>query len=165
VAKTTERGDGKEHREMALSTRRNNDAGDSQEQAPTLWDPIAELERQFARAWGQFMPVGESAFVPLSDISETDDSYVVELDLPGVRKEDIEISLSGRRLTVSGDTTDKERAGVLRRRGRRSGHFYFEVVFPGDVEEQGVTASLDDGVLSIRVPKASAERPRRIEVS
>lgn len=150
---------------MAVPTRRTQDSGNGQTEAPARWDPISELERQFARAWGQFMPVVESTFVPLSDIEETDDEYVIELELPGVKKDDIEISLSGRRLTISGEIKEKERSGVVRRRSRNVGQFYYEVQFPGDVEEQGIAASLDNGVLTVRIPKAKAERPRRIEVS
>lgn len=151
---------------MAVPTRRRTpDSANGQEEAPARWDPITEIERQFARAWGQFLPLVDSTFVPLSDIEETDDAYQVELDLPGAKKDDIEISLSGRRLTVSGQVKETERTGVVRRRTRSQGQFYFEVQFPGEVDEQGVTASLENGVLTIRVPKASEERPRRIEVS
>jgi HSP20 family protein len=81
-----------------------------------------------------------------------------------VRKEDISVEMSGRRLVVTGERKEKERKGILRRQTRTVGQFRYEVVLPGDVNDAGIEASLDHGVLSIRVPKADAERPRRITV-
>jgi HSP20 family protein len=63
-----------------------------------------------------------------------------------------------------GERKEKERAGILRRRTRAVGRFYYEIVLPGEVDDNDVKASLDDGVLTIRVPKASAGLSRRIEV-
>jgi HSP20 family protein len=133
-------------------------------------DPFAEFERlqsELSRLFdggGQIDALLRGGFTPLADVEETEDAYTVELELPGVKKDDIEISLAGRRLTVSGERKEKERVGILRRRTRSVGRFYFEVVLPGDIDESGVTASLDDGVLMVRVPKATNDRPRRIEV-
>jgi HSP20 family protein len=100
----------------------------------------------------------------LADVEETDDAYVIEIELPGVKKGDIEIAMEGRRLTVSGERKEKERAGVLRRRTRSVGRFHYEVVLSGEVDESDVSASLDGGVLTIRVPKRESDRPRRIQV-
>lgn len=151
---------------MPVPTQRRTHETDSlPEVASARWDPIAELERQFSRVWRPFLPVVDTMFVPMSDIEETDDSYVVELDLPGAKKENVEISLASRRLSVTGHVKPKDRTGVVRRQSRSEGEFYFEVSFPGDVDEKAVRASLADGVLSIRVPKSHEERPRRIQVS
>jgi HSP20 family protein len=134
-------------------------------------DPFAEYERlhsEFTRLFegeGQLPSLLRDGFLPLADVEETEDGYTIELELPGIKKEDIDISLAGRRLTVSGERKEKERKGVLRRRTRSVGRFYFEVTLPGDVDESGVTASLDQGVLTMRVPKANADRPRHIEVN
>jgi HSP20 family protein len=97
-------------------------------------------------------------------VEERDDAYVVELELPGVREEDIEVTLSGRRLTVDGEGKEKERVGLLRRRTRSIGRFHFEIELPGEVEGDGVTASLDQGVLTITLPERGSERTRRIKV-
>jgi HSP20 family protein len=134
-------------------------------------DPFAEYERlhsELTRLFegeGQLPSLLRDGFLPLADVEETEDVYTIELELPGIKKEDIDISLAGRRLTVSGERKEKERKGVLRRRTRSVGRFYFEVTLPGDVDESGVTASLDQGVLTVRVPKANADRPRHIEVN
>jgi HSP20 family protein len=138
---------------------------------PARWDPLAEaqsLASQLGRlfeGWDDIaLLVGDGAFIPQADLVETDDAYIVELELPGIKKEDIEIALSGRRLIVTGERKEVERVGILRRRTRRMGQFRYEVLLPGAVDENGVMASLDDGVLTITVPKASTERPRHIEV-
>lgn len=89
---------------------------------------------------------------------------MVEIDLAGVKKDDVDIELSGRRLVVSGERKERERVGILRKRTRTVGRFRYEVVLPAELDEDGVSATLDEGVLSIRVPKEASERPRRITV-
>jgi HSP20 family protein len=138
---------------------------------PNRWEPFSAIQRlsddisRLFDGWDGLPALQDEAFIPLADVEETDDAYVVELELPGVKKRDIDISLAGRRLTVTGERKEKERSGILRRRTRSVGRFRFEVLLPGDVDEDGVTASLAEGELTVRVPKATSERPRRIEVS
>ena len=134
------------------------------------WDPFAELQRlnqqlqRYFEGWSDLRSLA-GAFTPLADVEETDDAYVVEIELPGIKREDVSVEMAGRRLTVSGERKERERVGILRRRTRSVGRFHYEVVLPGDVEEEGVTASMDEGVLSVRAPKPASERPRRIQVS
>ena len=105
------------------------------------------------------------AFTPLADLEETDESYVAEIELPGVKLEDLSVEVAGPRLTVTGERKERERVGILRRRTRTVGRFRYEVLLPGEVEEDGVEASLHEGVLTVRVPKPARERPRRIPVT
>jgi len=149
---------------MALPVRQQNTP-------PARWDALADVQNlasQLGRifeGWDDLPSlVGDGAFIPQADVTETDDAYLVEIELPGVKKKDIDISISGRRLIVTGERKEVERTGILRRRTRRVGQFRYEVLLPGAVDEDGVKASLEDGVLTLTVPKASSERPRRIEV-
>jgi HSP20 family protein len=105
------------------------------------------------------------AFTPLADLEETDDAYLAEIELPGVKLEDLAVEVAGRRLTVTGERKERERVGILRRRTRTVGRFHYEVLLPGEVDEEGVTATLHEGVLTVRVPKPASERPRRIPVT
>jgi HSP20 family protein len=103
-------------------------------------------------------------WVPPVDIEETDDSYLLEIDLPGVRPEDVNLELrDSNELRISGQYRERERSGTLRRQDRRTGEFEYDVILPGDVDPEQVEASLQDGVLSVRLGKAR-NQPRRIEV-
>ncbi len=151
---------------MALSVR-NRRGSDV-----VTWSPGAEFEqmtkrlaRMFDEAWGPGWPTtglwGQEHFQPAADLEETDDAYIVEVELPGVDKGDVDIELVGRRLTISGERKERERAGILRRRTRTVGRFLHEVVLPGETNDEGVSATMANGVLTITVPKAEAERHAR----
>jgi HSP20 family protein len=102
------------------------------------------------------------AFSPPVDIEETDDAYVIEADLPGVKREDIDIELEGNELQVTGEI--KQREGKFRRRTRRVGRFELRVALPDGVDGGAVDAKLDRGVLTVRVPKAEKAQRRKIDV-
>jgi HSP20 family protein len=103
-------------------------------------------------------------WVPLGDIEEIDDAFIIELDLPGVRPEDIDLELRENQLRIFGEIKEKERTGILRRKTRQVGRFEYVVTLPSEVDPDQVDATLSDGVLSIRVGKASSGRPRHIPV-
>ena len=148
---------------MALPIRR------SQEDV-TRWDPLSDINRlneqlrDYLGRWSSLPSLLGEGFTPLADLEETEEAYVVEVELPGGKGDDIEVEVAGRRLTVSGERKERERVGVLRRQTRTVGRFHYEVVLPGEVDEESIEASLDEGVLTVRVPKAEAERPKRIPV-
>ena len=106
-----------------------------------------------------------SDFAPGGELRETDEAFVLELDLPGVDKKDITIDFSGRRLTVRGTkTTEKEGKGTLRHTTRTSGSFTYEALLPVAVTEDAVTAMLSDGVLTVTMPKAAEAKTTHIEI-
>ncbi|MFV0131767.1 Hsp20/alpha crystallin family protein [Streptomyces sp. HMX87] len=105
------------------------------------------------------------AWAPLADLEETDDAYLVGVDLPGVKKDDITIELRAGELSVHGEVKEKERTGLVRSRTRRTGQFDYRVTLPQDTDEEQVTAELADGVLTVTVPKAEKAKPRRIEIT
>jgi HSP20 family protein len=132
------------------------------------WDPLRELDDLYERVntlWQSGLTGALDHWAPLADVEETDDAYTVELDLPGVARDDVDIQLDDRRLTVSGDIEEKERRGILHRRTRRVGRFHFAVTLPGDVDADNVSAQLHDGVLTVHVPKSAQAKPRRIAIS
>ncbi|HVM05642.1 MAG TPA: Hsp20/alpha crystallin family protein [Acidimicrobiales bacterium] len=150
---------------MALPVRRSNGTAHDIRQGP-----FAELDRlnrqlgDYLESWRQLPSLLGEGFTPPADVEESDDAFTVEIELPGVRKDDLDIEVAGRRLTVTGERKERQRVGILRRRERVVGRFHYEVVLPADVEEDGVEARLDDGVLTIRLPKPVNDRPRRIQV-
>lgn len=133
-------------------------------------DPFGELERMHRQlsdlleSWRNWPSLLGEGFTPPADVEETEDAYTVEIELPGVKREDLDIEVSGRRVSVRGERKEKERAGILRRRERTVGSFVYEVTLPGDVDEGGAQANLDEGVLSLRLPKPEHERPRKIQI-
>jgi len=134
-------------------------------------DPIRDLERfsrelsAFLDSWADLTRDLREDFRPSADVEELDDAYVIEMELPGVKREDVDIEISGRRVAVRGERKQKERVGIFRRRERTVGRFAAEVTLPGDIVEDGVAADLDEGVLTVRLPKPERERRRRIPIS
>ena len=140
----------------------------SRPRAVAGWDPLRELDEladRVNRLWEAGFDGGLQDWAPLADVEETDDSYVVEIDLPGVKRDEVDVHLTDRQLTVSGEVKEKERTGILRRRTRRVGQFQYSVTLPADVDAEKVSAHLDDGVLAVRAPKPEQVKPRRIQIS
>ena len=130
-------------------------------------DPLGErMRRLLEQTFGDLPPaLTETAgWVPAVDVEEQDDAYVVEAEVPGVKREDVNIELVGNELAITGDIKEKERKGVLRRRTRRVGRFEFRVTLPNQVDPEKIEAELTDGVLTVHVPKAERAQRRQIEV-
>lgn len=151
---------------MALPVRRS----DREPDEPERWDSLDELHRLnqrlsgYLESWRRLPDLLGGAFTPLADVEETPEAYVIEIELPGVKRDDLDIEIAGQRVSVHGERKEKNRIGILRRRERTIGRFSYEVTLPGDVDDNGVQAQLDDGVLTVRVAKPQHARPRRIQV-
>lgn len=142
---------------------------------PERWDPFDELDLATTRVrrlleqtfgglgWpGQ----GESrGWTPLVDVVERDDAYVVEAELPGVRREDVQVELAGDELAISGEIGEHEPEGRVHRKTRRTGRFDYRVALPGGTDADRVEAKLTDGVLTVRVPRSEQTSRRTIEVT
>lgn len=132
------------------------------------WDPVddlVELQQQLSHVLKSW-PSGviNNEFVPAADVEETDDAFTIEIELPGVKRDDVSIEVLGRNLVVAGERKERERQGVLRRRTRTVGRFRAEVVFAADIDAEHIDAHLDEGVLTIRIPKVVRERRRTIKI-
>ncbi|MFE5123216.1 Hsp20/alpha crystallin family protein [Streptomyces sp. NPDC056669] len=130
----------------------------------TEYDDLFERMNRFLEAATSTAPAA-MAFSPLADLHETDDAYVVEAELPGIKREDIDVEIGEREMCVSGTYKEREREGVLRHGTRRTGRFEYRALLPVDVKADEITAALADGVLTVTVPKAQAAKPRHIEVT
>lgn len=108
---------------------------------------------------------GRMAWAPPADLRETDEAYVIECELPGIKREDIDIQLSEQELCITGEWKEREREGVLRHATRRTGHFEYRALLPSQVKTEDVQATLEDGVLTVTIPKAQAAKPRHIEIT
>jgi HSP20 family protein len=168
-------GAGPEGRTMAnLSVRR----GEPRQEA-AVWDPFRMMDpmRSFdpMRLIRDIMGVdpfaglvtpGGGTFAPDIEIKETKDAYVICADLPGVKTEDLEVSMTGNRLTVSGTRSEEKRREDDRffAYERAYGTFSRSFVLPEGTDLDRLRADLQDGVLRVEVPKKAEMQPRRIEV-
>jgi HSP20 family protein len=137
---------------MTLPVRRSTTQTDRWRPFRELEDVYSELDRLMQSALG-----AEGTVMPSADVVETKDGYEVEIELPGVRREDIDVELIGNELAVTGEFKEREREGLFRRRTRRVGSFDYRVTLPGEIRDGDVTASLAHGVLTINVPKARSQ--------
>lgn len=137
------------------------------------WDPFAELSslrRAMDRLFDDFMTPrlwraeGEWAF-PV-DVYETDDAVVVKAALPGMSPEDIDISVTGDTLSIRGEVKQEEKTERENyyRREIRYGSFARAVPLPSRVEHERAEAEFENGVLTVRLPKAEELRPKTIKV-
>ena len=147
----------------------------------SLVNPSREFEDIYDRM-GQLMNFAfgdlaraEMPWVPLADLSETEDAYVAKVELPGVSKDQIDVQLQDRELVVSGEIPEEEEkqdgqnggqnGGRRRHRStRRTGRFELRAWLPGDVNADAVQGELTDGVLTLTIPKSEAAKPRKIEI-
>jgi HSP20 family protein len=147
-------------------------------QTPTLLDPTREFEDIYDRM-GQLMnfafsglapfgglgTIADVPWAPPADVTETDDAYMIHVELPGVRRDEINVEMRDREVIISGEVREEGDGGQRRRSSRRAGRFEYRAYLPGDINPEGVRAELADGVLTVMVPKSEAAKPRRIEVA
>ena len=140
------------------------------------WDPFQDmlslreamnqlLEESFVRG----APTARSGqgFVPALDLSETAEGFLVEAALPGLKPEDLNITVENNVLTISGEVRQKEETKErnFHRVERRFGSFQRSIALPTTVKADAITASLENGVLHLSIPKAEEVKPRRISVN
>lgn len=102
-------------------------------------------------------------WIPSADVAEDAGEFVIMLDLPGIRRDGLDVSLDEGRLTIRGDRPARE--GVqLRRSERPHGRFARSFSLPDAVDRQGITADYKDGVLTLRLPKRAEPKERRLKI-
>lgn len=128
---------------------------------------IDRLFEDFVSSRGADNGEGETAvWAPRVDLTETEDSYLVHVDAPGMNKDDFTINWQNDTLTVSGERkwATKEENESLVRMERSFGHFFRSFRMPKSVDGENIGASYEAGVLTVRVPKTEESKPRRIEI-
>jgi HSP20 family protein len=131
-----------------------------------------QLDSLFAHALGrhgqwQDMAVANApAWAPALDISERKDAYLVTVELPGVKLDDLTITLEDGLLTIQGERQFAEDSSEqqFHRVERRYGAFRRSITLPAHVQADAVQATVEDGVLQVLVPKAEEAKPKRIQV-
>jgi HSP20 family protein len=132
-----------------------------------------QIDRLFAHAlglhgqWQSATGVSTPAWAPALDIAERKDAYLVTVDLPGVKLDDLETTLEDGLLTIQGERhfTNDASDQNFHRVERRYGTFRRSITLPAHVMADEIEASIEDGVLQILVPKAEEAKPKRIQVN
>ena len=108
------------------------------------------------------------ARIPAVDVAESDTAYQVKAELPGIRKEDLDVTVDDGVLTIKAEHNDNQEQtenGQLIRQERSYGKFVRSLRLGATVDEETITAEYRDGVLHITLPKAKEVQPRKVEVS
>ncbi|MDN5865564.1 MAG: Hsp20/alpha crystallin family protein [Gammaproteobacteria bacterium] len=124
-----------------------------------------ELEERLNPAYGANDP--GSDWTPAVDVREENDRYLIRADLPGVKPEDIDITLEGDYLTLRGrrDYETEAKDNGWRHRERLHGSFYRRFSLPDSADPEQVSARSNHGVLEVTIPKAARIKPRKISVA
>ena len=108
---------------------------------------------------------GSGAF-PLLNVFTDGDDFVVEAELPGVRKEDLDVQVRGDTLRIQGKKTiAHDESASIHRRERAAGQFDRTVTLPDEIDAAKVSADYRDGVLRLRLPRAESAKPRTVTIN
>jgi HSP20 family protein len=134
---------------------------------PELTRLSDEMTRMFGRALGDVRGGSPQSWTPALDVIDTPEAIVLKADLPGVSPEDVSIEFHEDTLTLTGERrfTDKVEDGRYHRLERSYGRFSRSLTLPKDVKADEISATFEEGVLEVRVPKAEEVKPRQIRIS
>jgi HSP20 family protein len=122
------------------------------------WDPFREM--------APFIAPMPATFMPSFEVKETKDAYLFKADVPGVKESDIQISLTGNRLTIAGkrEAEKQEQTDTYYTYERSYGDFTRSFTLPDGVDVNNVQAELKEGVLSLSVKKLPEAQPKKIAI-
>ncbi len=155
-----------------ISIRKQNGDKPAVVQAEAAWDPWRTMRGLLS--WDPFremapFPTVEDrgvTFSPAFDIKETKDAYLFKADVPGIQEKDLEVTVTGNRLTVSGKREEEkeEKSDRYYSYERSYGSFSRSFTLPDGADLEKLNASLESGVLNITVPKKPEVQPKKIAV-
>ena len=144
----------------------------------TAWQPTREMEemgRRFEDVFGRpflpgilrFLPSEEMVWAPAIDVLEKEDRFLVKVELPGVKEEDVNVTVAGDTLTIEGE---KKAESEVTKKGyhyteTHYGSFSRSITMPSTVNANRIEADFDKGVLEITLPKAPEVKPKKIAVA
>ena len=160
---------------MKLTRRERQDRGALAPFRGGGWSPLNELgrirsqiERLFENPFDLVVPSTGffEGWTPAVDVHEDKDKYVVKAEVPGMKKEDIDVSLDGSTLTISGERKHEQerKEDETYRSERFFGRFQRNITLPAAVDASKIDANYKDGVLTITLPKSEEAKPKQIQV-
>lgn len=136
--------------------------------------PFQELERMRQRmdnylsnVSGSGLPSFHAGVFPSINLTEDQNHYWIRAELPGISADNLDIQATGNNLTISGERKIEAEKDNVRyhRKEREAGKFSRAISLPGDIDADGVSASLTNGILKISVPKAEKAKPKQISIN
>ena len=128
------------------------------------WDPIHDL-LAIQQKLDRYAP-GLSGWTPAVDIQETPDQYIVTAEVPGMSRDDLDIRVHDGRVTIAGVRRERPRQCEQYHRVERGhGRFSRAFLLPEPIDVEAVSADLQDGLLTITIPKAGGRGARRVDVA
>lgn len=134
------------------------------------FEELSRMRRQMDRMMDSFMEPQlqgmRSGVFPAVNLTEDDNHFYLRAELPGVKAEDLDIQATGRNITVVGERKlDSEDATAkYHRREREGGRFSRALAMPKEIDADRVEARMQNGILTLKVPKAESAKPRRITI-
>jgi HSP20 family protein len=141
----------------------------------TRWEPFGNIDELFGRfgpfAFGRFPRLLEAEgkaveWAPTADISETDKEYLVKAELPGIKREDVKVTVEHGVLTIQGERKyeNEEKDEKYHRIERSYGSFFRSFSLPQNAAAGDIRAESRDGVLLVHIPKVKVEKPKAVQV-
>jgi HSP20 family protein len=140
--------------------------------APSVWDELSsarrEMDRVFDRFFNQPVTQGLAVWAPAVDVRETNDELHVSAELPGLKPEDVSVTVENGVLTISGEKKQEVQEG--KEEGdyylfeRRYGRFERSFTLPRSVSADRVKARFENGILTVSLPKAEEAKPRKVQI-
>jgi HSP20 family protein len=137
------------------------------------WEPFrdmlslrSDMDRLFSSLFGGLAEEREGLWAPIVDIEEDNDNITVKAEIPGMKREDIKVSVQGNRLTITGERKQESETKnkTFHRVERSYGKFSRMIMLPTDVDPDKVKANYKDGILNVTLPKPEAIKPKHIDV-
>lgn len=131
------------------------------------WGLLSQLQRELERAHEGNGSIATAEWAPAVDIKEESDKFVLHADIPGVKPEDIEVSMEDGVLTIKGEkkTEAKTEKEHYKRVERTYGSFYRRFSLPDTADPNAISAKAKNGVLELIIPKREAVQPKKINVT
>lgn len=125
-----------------------------------------EIARLFSRDFDDFPALSNAQWVPAVDVNETEDTYLIEADVPGMAPADIEVTLEKGVLTLKGERKSEKAAEEkgARHVERSFGSFVRRFSLPDTADAESIDARVEQGVLRLTIKKKAESKPRRIEI-
>jgi HSP20 family protein len=141
----------------------------------TFPSDVLNMQREINRMFDSFfrsespegMPLAASVWTPAVDIAEDDNGYVVKAELPGVKKDQVKITMQDNVLSIRGEKEEEKesRSSSYHRVERSYGAFERRFSLPSNVRQDGIDATFKDGILTVTLPKAEEAKPKQIDVT